>query len=223
MRRWLRAKPIFGADRGHIHHRLLDRGLTTKQTVFLLYGFCGLCAVFSLTQSLANDVRLSIFVVCAFIAVAWAGVRYLGYGEFVLAGQFLRTGEFQRRLNAEMSFSSFEEKLAAAQDVAEVWNVIVEARAMFGFAGVQMNIAGQRLSEDWDATVAGPQYWKVRIDLPGNGFIELTRPVGSDALPTVVPRFLDAISIHLCNRLSPTGSEADLSCLKSNVVFQAGS
>jgi UDP-N-acetylmuramyl pentapeptide phosphotransferase/UDP-N-acetylglucosamine-1-phosphate transferase len=44
-RRLIRGKPVFGADRGHIHHRLLDRGLTTRRAVFLLYGFCALAAV----------------------------------------------------------------------------------------------------------------------------------------------------------------------------------
>jgi UDP-GlcNAc:undecaprenyl-phosphate GlcNAc-1-phosphate transferase len=30
-------RPIYLPDRGHLHHRLLDRGLTQRQTVFLLY------------------------------------------------------------------------------------------------------------------------------------------------------------------------------------------
>ncbi len=30
-------KPIMGADRGHLHHRLLDNGFTQKQTVAILY------------------------------------------------------------------------------------------------------------------------------------------------------------------------------------------
>lgn len=31
-------KPIYNADRTHLHHRLLDRGLTVTQTVLLYYG-----------------------------------------------------------------------------------------------------------------------------------------------------------------------------------------
>jgi len=37
LRRTLNKRPISEADRGHIHHRLLDRGLTQKQTVLILY------------------------------------------------------------------------------------------------------------------------------------------------------------------------------------------
>lgn len=36
-RRALNKRPIFEADKGHLHHRLLDRGLSQKQTVIVLY------------------------------------------------------------------------------------------------------------------------------------------------------------------------------------------
>ncbi len=37
LRRFLAGRPIFTADRGHLHHRLLDRGLTQRQVVVILY------------------------------------------------------------------------------------------------------------------------------------------------------------------------------------------
>ena len=42
LRRLLHGQSPFRADRGHIHHRLLDRGLSQKQTVSLLYGLSSL-------------------------------------------------------------------------------------------------------------------------------------------------------------------------------------
>ena len=54
-RRFLRREPIFGADRGHIHHRLLDRGLTPRMAALVLYGVCGLAAGFSLLLQMANQ------------------------------------------------------------------------------------------------------------------------------------------------------------------------
>src|SRR6185437_8896845 len=44
LRRFLRGQPIWAADRGHIHHRLLDRGLSPKRVVMVLYGVCGIGA-----------------------------------------------------------------------------------------------------------------------------------------------------------------------------------
>lgn len=49
IRRIARHKPIMQADRGHLHHRLIDRGFSQKQAVLILYAislFCGLLAIF---------------------------------------------------------------------------------------------------------------------------------------------------------------------------------
>ncbi len=40
VRRFIARRSIFAADRGHIHHRLLDAGLTHRRAVFILYGLC---------------------------------------------------------------------------------------------------------------------------------------------------------------------------------------
>ncbi len=200
LRRWMRNKPIFSADRGHIHHRLLDRGLTTRQTVFLLYGSCGLCAVFSIIQSMVNDIRLSALVVAGFVAIAWIGVDYLGYGEFMLAGQLLRAGEFHRNVNARLNLSSFEEAIASARTVADCWQATVAVRETFGFAAVRMRVGGM-LFEDWDAAVTGPGFWMINISLSDEDSIELARPLGSTVLPSVVAPFIDCLAAALTARI----------------------
>ncbi|WP_425446181.1 glycosyltransferase family 4 protein [Dethiothermospora halolimnae] len=48
IRRVINKKPIYEADKGHLHHRLLKRGLSQKQTVLVLYTisvFLGVSAV----------------------------------------------------------------------------------------------------------------------------------------------------------------------------------
>ncbi len=53
IRRVLNHKPIMGADRGHLHHRLLDSGFSQKQTVAILYAITtvlGLSAVLVLEK-----------------------------------------------------------------------------------------------------------------------------------------------------------------------------
>lgn len=201
LRRWIRNKPLFSADRGHIHHRLLDRGLTTKQTVFLLYGFCGLCAVFSLTQSLVNDVRLSSLVVVSFILLTWIGVHFLGYGEFMLAGRLLRAGEFQRTVNAQLSLSSFQEQIASARNLPEFWEATVAGRKTFGFSAMRLHTAGVTF-EDWSPEVNGPGYWTIHIPLSDSDFVELARPVGSPVLARAVIPFIDLLAVALTAKLA---------------------
>ena len=50
-RRMIRNKPIFSADRGHIHHQLMDRGWTPRTVALCLYAVTALAAVFSIMQS----------------------------------------------------------------------------------------------------------------------------------------------------------------------------
>ena len=48
VRRFLSGRPLFGADREHIHHKLLERGLSQRQAVVILYGASALCGLLSL-------------------------------------------------------------------------------------------------------------------------------------------------------------------------------
>lgn len=47
LRRAWAGKPLFQADRGHLHHKLLDLGLTPWQIIGLIYGVCILLSLIS--------------------------------------------------------------------------------------------------------------------------------------------------------------------------------
>ncbi len=51
VRRLATGRSPFTPDRGHIHHRLLDLGLSHSQTVLMIYGLCLLLAVLSFVLS----------------------------------------------------------------------------------------------------------------------------------------------------------------------------
>lgn len=83
VRRFLARRPIFSADRGHIHHRLLDLGLTHRRAVLILYGTSILLCVTAITAAFGKS-----WVVGAALAGAVGtllGVaRFAGYFEVVL-------------------------------------------------------------------------------------------------------------------------------------------
>lgn len=67
-RRLWHRKPLFSADKEHIHHKLLDAGFTVKQAVLILYGVCVLLGVTALVTTM---VRSSIAVgIVLFVALA---------------------------------------------------------------------------------------------------------------------------------------------------------
>jgi len=47
-RRYRSHHPIFQADKGHLHHRLLARGIAHKNVVFILWGISAICSVIAL-------------------------------------------------------------------------------------------------------------------------------------------------------------------------------
>ena len=62
----------FSPDRGHIHHRLLDLGLTHTQTVLVIYAICIGLAVLSLVLSGTGQLYafLGVFVVFGLVLLA---------------------------------------------------------------------------------------------------------------------------------------------------------
>jgi UDP-GlcNAc:undecaprenyl-phosphate/decaprenyl-phosphate GlcNAc-1-phosphate transferase len=77
-RRYIARKPVFSADRGHIHHRLLDRGLTHRRTVVTLYGITFLFAGFAIATTIGRAWIAGMAVLGA-SAVLFGLVRFLGY------------------------------------------------------------------------------------------------------------------------------------------------
>ncbi len=53
-RRILHGKSPFSADRGHIHHKLIDMGFTQKQSVMILYSICGILGVSAVLFAMDN-------------------------------------------------------------------------------------------------------------------------------------------------------------------------
>ncbi len=66
IRRFLNGKPIMEADRGHLHHRLMDKGYSQKQAVVTLYGISGGLGLTAIALS-TQDFR---FVIGIFIIMA---------------------------------------------------------------------------------------------------------------------------------------------------------
>ncbi|MBV8282162.1 MAG: undecaprenyl/decaprenyl-phosphate alpha-N-acetylglucosaminyl 1-phosphate transferase [Candidatus Eremiobacteraeota bacterium] len=51
-RRLHKGAPLAAADRGHVHHQLLDLGLSQRQAVLLIYAVCGILGVVAIALSL---------------------------------------------------------------------------------------------------------------------------------------------------------------------------
>jgi UDP-GlcNAc:undecaprenyl-phosphate GlcNAc-1-phosphate transferase len=189
VRRFLRHQPIFAADRGHIHHRLLDRGFTPRRAALALYGLCGLAAAFSLLQGVMHSFSGALLLL--FGVFVLLGIQYLGYAEFDLAGRLLFSGAFQRSVGAQLELRKFRAALAAAATPAGCWEVIRDASAKFGFHEVRLGLAGEVFECASDES--GAAGWTVRVPLSNGDYVSLSRPFASTVLAMVVAPFVDSL------------------------------
>lgn len=89
IRRKLNGQKIMSADKGHLHHRLVQKGFTVKQTVLILYA---IAIVFSVLGILIGRVepslQLTLSLICLVAVITLAGF----FGLFKKNGQDTQQG-----------------------------------------------------------------------------------------------------------------------------------
>ena len=196
IRRFLRRQPIFAPDRGHIHHQLLDRGLTPRRVVLVLYGLCGLAAAFSLLQFVVHSFAGALILLfCVFMLL---GIQYLGYAEFDLAGRLLFGGEFQRTVSAQLDLRKFQTTLAAATTPTECWAVVRDACSKFGFQQARLVLNGEIYENTPETSEAAG--WTIRVPLSNGDYAVLGRPFSSSVSPMMVAPFVDLLRQSLVEK-----------------------
>jgi UDP-GlcNAc:undecaprenyl-phosphate/decaprenyl-phosphate GlcNAc-1-phosphate transferase len=167
IRRFLSGQPIFRADRRHIHHALLERGLSPRSAVILLYGVAGLLGLISLL--FLNPVGRTVGLVLVMLGVG-----------LVVAIQQLRIPELQA-LNAYMSRHLRHQRDLLASSIA-----MKQATDRFGsasssrelFAMLQAALEQSTFSRAevrWRADAASPRLANVRPSNEGGGTWRWTR------------------------------------------------
>jgi UDP-GlcNAc:undecaprenyl-phosphate/decaprenyl-phosphate GlcNAc-1-phosphate transferase len=95
VRRWLRGKPVFGADEHHLHHRLLAAGVTHVRAVVILYVLAAVLAAYGVVLSFGPPAVVTATAVGGaglILVLLLFAIHRLGYHEFVEAGAVVRSG-----------------------------------------------------------------------------------------------------------------------------------
>lgn len=209
LRRFLRNQPIFSADRGHIHHRLLDRGLAPSRAVLVLYLVCAAVAAFALLLTHPYAGRFYGPIILVVCVVVWFGIRQLRYAEFGIASRLLFGGELQRTLGGQIRLEMLAEKLGAAQSEEDCWRVLSGSIDDFGFSAVELSLRGRKWQKSF---TSGPdtESWSLQVPLSDQDWLRLVRPFDSGVLPMMVTPFLDTVRRALQGKLQNWDSQAVL-------------
>ena len=139
-RRLISGRPVFTADREHIHHKLLQHGMTHRQVVILLYGVSAVFAMLSLFLLWPTGSSLGLVLAVLGIGI-WVGVQHLGYLEF---GELARVAH--RTLNQPQIFVNnlairrASEELKVARDYNQLRRVLAAAFGSNDFDAFELKL-----------------------------------------------------------------------------------
>lgn len=152
-RRALRGVPLFSADRGHLHHRLLARGLGHRDAVLILYGVSLLSSAAAVLLALGGD-ALDALVLAALAVGGPLALWRLG----VLRPSQLPSLLADRRRNLALrsGLAGVRATLRRAADWGEVWPAVRQAARLLGAGGVELRVAPCGLGEPEVSYAAGP-------------------------------------------------------------------
>ncbi|HEU4881887.1 MAG TPA: MraY family glycosyltransferase [Longimicrobium sp.] len=183
LRRWLRGKPVFGADEHHLHHRLMAIGLTHVRAVVLLYVFAAALAVLGVVLAF-GPARMVTFAALGGAAVTVAillfAIKRLGYHEFVEAGSVLTSGmrRVRQSIRDQIHARDVAQVLSQAESLVHLQAILQDNAAALGLLYASVcresspegarwelppSVAARSWKLDWPVEADGGDPWVLRL------------------------------------------------------------
>jgi UDP-GlcNAc:undecaprenyl-phosphate GlcNAc-1-phosphate transferase len=183
LRRIISGRPIFTADREHIHHKLLQMGFSHRQVVIVLYAVSAVFAMLSLFLLWPTGSTVGLVLAVVGTGV-WLGVQHLNYLEFgELRRVAQRTIDQRQIFINNLSVRRANEELKVASDFSQVRNILIAAFESNDFDGFELQLKPlpaelPLLTEatrhfQWSkfphmAAISNEPSWKLALDLVTN-------------------------------------------------------
>jgi len=175
LRRLISGRPIFTADREHIHHKLLDLGFSHRKVVVLLYAVSAGFALLSLFLLWPSGSTLGLILAVLGTGI-WFGVQHLGYLEF---GELRRVA--QRTMETRLIFINnvairrAKEEMKASVSYEQLCRILVAAFHNNDFDGFDLH---SNFSPDEHPRLEGLRFFRMgdgssclRWQKPGTHFV----------------------------------------------------
>jgi UDP-GlcNAc:undecaprenyl-phosphate GlcNAc-1-phosphate transferase len=179
LRRGLRGLPLFRPDRRHIHHRLMEMGLSRRQIVLGLYTFTAIFLLLGLAAYWSQEKYLPILAGSAVLIILLAAGQLSFSREWFAVGRVLG-GSLEMR--SEIQYALHQTRWLAMEgarckSIECLWEDLVFVAKKLGYVKVRLELEGVR--KNWqlpDVTEADCRC--SRRELPGSsrGVLELCAP-----------------------------------------------
>jgi UDP-GlcNAc:undecaprenyl-phosphate GlcNAc-1-phosphate transferase len=222
-RRFLGGKPLFDADRHHIHHKLLKRGLSQRETVLILYGVSAGFGFLSLTLF---HQRTAIALVLAVIGIGiLIGVQQLRYQEFAEILSLLQRTMHRRQVLANhVAVRHATESLNEYDEFRPICELLQQTLQPIGFTGIRLQMLNPngfsassfyplrygsdgQLNFSWSGVAISESPWALRLELVTSsevkwGFATLFRARDGEVLSLDINILTEDFLTSLSNALN---------------------
>jgi UDP-GlcNAc:undecaprenyl-phosphate GlcNAc-1-phosphate transferase len=175
-RRFLRSRPIFEGDRGHIHHMILRSGVSTRAAAFILYGVCILFATLGLLLNFSRQ-ALAWIVLGFFSCIVIVGIDRLGYVEFSAAARTISQRRIRKHVKEEIYLEELTRALAVTDSLEDWWHLACETCREVGFATFEVNFEGKTWQQQYVQHTGTPSC-SFYLDMTEHRSLVLTTPPG---------------------------------------------
>ena len=180
LRRLISGRPVFTADREHIHHKLLQMGFSHRQVVVVLYAVSAVFAMLSLFLLWPTGSTLGLVLAVVGTGI-WLGVQHLNYVEFgELRRVAQRTIDQRQIVINNLSVRRAVEELKVAANFNQLRSTLVAAFESNDFDAFELHLKsspGDQLTPSetnrpfhWSkfphmAAISSQPSWKLTLDL----------------------------------------------------------
>ncbi len=145
LRRFLVGKGMFSPDKSHIHHKLVQMGLSTRRVVLIIYAVSVvLCLSAVAWVNLQNEKAGLLLIFLAVLSIIF--VRWLGYFEYFatdkIFGWFKDVTDVMGISHERRSFLNLQIEISKSRDREELWNNLCQALTVLDFDMAEMIVTG---------------------------------------------------------------------------------
>ncbi|MFC1812262.1 glycosyltransferase family 4 protein [Thermodesulfobacteriota bacterium] len=146
LRRFVRGKALFRPDNGHVHHRLIEMGFTTKKVVWFIYAVTFVLCGFAILMINIRDEQAGLFLILLGAGVILF-IRQLGYFEYIASdkvyGWFKDLSDEAGFSHDRRSFLSLQIDIGRSEDIGELWQNVTLALKMLEFDMAEIKLISE--------------------------------------------------------------------------------
>jgi UDP-GlcNAc:undecaprenyl-phosphate GlcNAc-1-phosphate transferase len=141
LRRYYRGLPLGEADREHIHHKLLDKGLSKRKVLLLLYAV-NITFLLLVLFIVREQLKTEFIVVFLFVVFSILGLRLLGYVEIMptVRDMFRNYDIGRKRKYFNYVIRRFRRNASRSTSLDDFWSHLNVMMKEYDFSSAEINL-----------------------------------------------------------------------------------